>query len=352
MLTSQQISEIREHLERAQNPLFFYDNDADGLCSFLLLRRFIGRGKGVAIKSYPSLHTQYVRRIHELNADYIFILDKPLVSEEFLKEVHELQIPVVWIDHHEAPVQEVLALFPEVSYYNPVINTGKDKSNEPVTYLSYMISNNKEDQWIAMMGCIADHFLPDFSEEFGKTYPELWKKGISEPFDAYYRTEIGKIAQALGFGIKDSISHVVALQSYLLSCKSPHDVLGESDFNIQFREKNAELRKKYDVLIEQAKQCVQGNLLFFTYGGTLSISSELSNELSYLFPGIYITVVYLKGNELKISMRGKNVKSLLERILPAFPGATGGGHDDAVGSVIKADQLSTFQNLLLEEIKK
>lgn len=32
MLTEKQISEIREHLEKAQNPLFFFDND-DGLCS-------------------------------------------------------------------------------------------------------------------------------------------------------------------------------------------------------------------------------------------------------------------------------------------------------------------------------
>ena len=49
MLTNKQIEEIKEHLEKAQNPLFFYDNDADGLCSFLLLRRYLGRGKGVGV---------------------------------------------------------------------------------------------------------------------------------------------------------------------------------------------------------------------------------------------------------------------------------------------------------------
>ena len=55
MLTENQIEEIKEHLDKAQNPLFFFDNDGDGLCSFLLLQRFIKKGKGVAIKSFPEL---------------------------------------------------------------------------------------------------------------------------------------------------------------------------------------------------------------------------------------------------------------------------------------------------------
>jgi len=37
MLSNEQFEEIRNHLERAQNPVFFFDNDADGLSSFLLL---------------------------------------------------------------------------------------------------------------------------------------------------------------------------------------------------------------------------------------------------------------------------------------------------------------------------
>ena len=85
MLTEQEVKEIREHLENARNPVFFFDNDPDGLCSFLLLQRYIGRGRGVAIKSFPELDKGYFRKIEELDADYIFILDKPLVSQDFLQ---------------------------------------------------------------------------------------------------------------------------------------------------------------------------------------------------------------------------------------------------------------------------
>ena len=77
MLTEKQVKEIREHLEKAQAPIFFFDNDADGLASFLLLRRYINRGKGVAIKSFPDLNESYARKLYELKPDYVFVLDKP-----------------------------------------------------------------------------------------------------------------------------------------------------------------------------------------------------------------------------------------------------------------------------------
>src|SRR3990167_9586407 len=106
MLSEKQILEIREHLERAQNPLFYYDNDADGLCSFIILRKFIGRGKGVAVRSFPDLNASYARKAAELNADYVFVLDKPVISKEFVKEIDNLGLPLVWIDHHDLPIEE------------------------------------------------------------------------------------------------------------------------------------------------------------------------------------------------------------------------------------------------------
>ena len=81
MLTQKQIKEIKEHLEKAQNPVFFFDNDSDGLCSFLLLSRWMNRGKGVAVKSFPDLNEGYFRKVDELNADYILFW----ISRLFLK---------------------------------------------------------------------------------------------------------------------------------------------------------------------------------------------------------------------------------------------------------------------------
>ena len=61
MLTEKQVKEIKEHLDKAQNPLFLFDNDQDGLCSFLILQKYIKRGKGYPIKVSPELTKDYFR---------------------------------------------------------------------------------------------------------------------------------------------------------------------------------------------------------------------------------------------------------------------------------------------------
>ncbi|MDP3882427.1 MAG: DHHA1 domain-containing protein [Nanoarchaeota archaeon] len=350
MLSKEQIAEIKGHLDKAQNPLFYYDNDADGLCSFVLLRRAIGKGKGVAAKSYPALNAQYAHKVHELNADYVFILDKPLVGEDFLEEMDKIQIPVVWIDHHDLGKEPYdKDKFPNVHFYNSAHNGGV---GEPVTYLAYKILEKEEDSWIAMMGCIADHYLPDFKEEFAKKYPELWRNDIQKPFDALYKSEIGKLAQALSFGIKDSITHVVQFQNFLIQCKGPEEIFAESKGNENFRIKYSEIRKKYDVLLEKAKAQVGEKVVFFEYSGDLSISSEIANELSYLYPNRHIIVAYSKGGGVNISLRGKKVRDIFNKVIVGFEGASGGGHEEAIGSRIRKDDLEKFKNLFEEEVVK
>ena len=69
MLTKKQINEIREHLEKAQNPLFFFDNDPDGLCSFLLLQRYIGRGMPTQ-KALVAISRKLLRILFALVRDH------------------------------------------------------------------------------------------------------------------------------------------------------------------------------------------------------------------------------------------------------------------------------------------
>ncbi len=351
MLTEKQIEEVREHLNNAQNPLFYYDNDADGLCSFVLLRKFIGRGKGVAVRSFPDLDLGYARKVQELNADYIFVLDKPVISREFLEEMNKLNLPVIWIDHHDVSSENLSQGYPNLEIYNPAKNTGEDKSQEPVTYLAYKIANKKEDLWIAMAGCISDHFLPDFVSEFKKRWPEYWTdKKIKYPFDAYFGTEIGKIAIAFNFGLKDSTSNIVKLQNFLIDVKEPREIFEESGKNYDFRRKHKEIRERYDSLLEKARKNVKEKVLYFEYAGDLSISSELSNELSYMYKDKYIIVAYKKGGISNVSLRGRNVKKILANVLEKMQDASGGGHEDAVGARVKIEDLEKFRELLEKEI--
>jgi len=347
MLSESKCKEIREHLEKSQNPVFYYDNDADGLCSFLIFSRFLGRGKGIAVRSYPDLNVSYAQKARELGADAVFILDKPILDPEFLKALKELSLPVIWIDHHELQGKSFET---DESFfsYNPIY--GKPKSSEPVTYWTQKICRRKEDIWIAVMGCIADYYMPDFAEDFARQHPDLWGKNIIKPFDAYYRTEIGKLAQALNFGLKDSITNVVHLQHYLIKCTSPSEVLADVVGNAQFRNTYEKLNSKYNSLLEQALLCKQGSLVFFSYGGDTSMSSQLSNELVYRFSDCVIGVAYTNAGITNISLRGDNIRDMLARILPKLTNATGGGHPKAVGARIQSTELPKFRELLSEEV--
>ena len=345
MLTEKQVKEIHEHLEKAQNPIFFFDNDPDGLCSFLLLQRYIERGKGVAIKSFPSLDASYCRKVEELNADYVFILDKPVVSEEFFKKLEEVNIPIIWIDHHE--IDAVVPGF--VNYYNPA----KDGNGaEPVTALCYQITKKKEDMWIAVLGCISDSYLPDFYYELAEKYPDLTIK-TNNAFDVLYKSKIGSISRLFSDGLKDKTSNVVNMLRYLIKVKSPYEVLEENPKNRSFHKRSEHIHGKYQLLLGKAKNLYKekNKVLFFKYSGDLSISGELSNELSYNFPEKIIAVAYVKGGRVNLSLRGKGIKEKFLRFIEGLDGASGGGHKDAVGGVIKADNLNDFRKKLEEDAK-
>lgn len=338
MLTTKQVTEIREHLEKAQNPIFFFDNDPDGLCSFLLLQRYIGRGKGISIKSFPELIPEYFRKIKELNADYVFILDKPLVSNGFFEEINKINIPVVWIDHHVA--KGVVPGF--VNYYNPVLN--KKMSEEPVTTLCYEITNKKEDLWIAVVGSISDGFIPDFYTDFEKNYPDL-SLNSKDAFEILYKSQIGKISRILSFGLKDRTTNVINMLKFLIKAKSPYDVIEQDPKIYPFQKRFAQIDLKYQRLLKKAITTgkKQGKILFFQYGGDMSISSELANELSYIFRNKIVVVLYIKGIKANISLRGKNVRSTFLKSIEGFEGATGGGHEDAVGGQIKIEDIKRFR---------
>jgi single-stranded DNA-specific DHH superfamily exonuclease len=334
MLTESQIKEFRNLLEKSQNPLFLFDNDADGLCSFLLLRKFIDRGYGVAIKSFPELDASYVSKVNELKPDYVFVLDKPVISQDFITEMQKLNIPLVWLDHHDVnPETEGIYYFNSMRSEKP--------SSEPTTYWAYQITKRKEDMWIAMAGCIADSFLPDFAKDFEKKYPELWKQGVKSAFQGVYETEIGKITRIMGFSLKDRTSNVVRMMKLLLKVQSPHEILQESGNPMLARFEKVD--KKYKQLVEKAKQFAKDKFLFFQYGGDLSLSADISNELCYLYPDKTIIVAYIKGSRVNVSVRGKHARELTLKALEGLEGATGGGHKEATGAKMTVEQLPIFR---------
>ncbi|MBT4375882.1 hypothetical protein HOD29_00705 [archaeon] len=343
MLGEKQINEIREHLEKAQNPLFYFDNDQDGIASYLILRRYLERGNGFAVKSSP-MGEDYLRRVDEVNPDYIFILDQPEVTGEFFEELRKFNVPVVWIDHHEIDFSKIPSW---VNYYNPFFE-GKDKS-EPTSSLCYSVTRRKEDLWLLIVGCISDRFIPEEYGGFLEKYPEL---GIDadDPFEIFYESDIGKIARMIGAGLKDRTTNVVKMMRFLVDVKTPFEVLEEVRGNHEMHEKFREINDRYNKIMSKAKSEVGvSNVLFFKYSGQTSMSADLANGLSHLYPNKIIVVVFVRGSRVNVSMRGKHIRNKVLEILSEISMATGGGHEHAVGAQFYSEDLDRFEEMVRKE---
>lgn len=340
--------EVKEQLEQCQNPLFLYDNDADGLCSFLILRRWLGRGEGVAVRSYPDVSSQYLESMSSKGFDSVIVVDRHMISQNLIDGVKQLGLNIIWIDHHQVLDVSAAKESNFIYYFNPLY-TIKDKNSYPVSLHAYEIAAVKKDIWLALVGCISDAYMPPFVDKISKEYPEFWSKGVKSAFDAYYKTEFGKIALNINFALKDMPSKVLEMQNFLLKCKGPEEALSEGEENTLIKEHTSDLTKRYQLLVEDAKKTVNGKSLFFTYSGQTSMSSEISNALIYEFPKKYIGVAYKKGGAVNVSLRGKGVKKILDKILSQIENSVGGGHEDAVGARVPSKSLDTFEELFRSE---
>jgi len=342
MLSPQELKFFREELEAAQNPLFIYDGDADGLCSFLLLYRKYQKGKGFIVKTSSTVDVSVLRKVDEVNPDKIVVLDMPLMEQEF---VDKAKRPIFWIDHH--PVQKLNG----VHYYNPRIQN--PDAYIPTTRMAYQVADNPDDLWIATVGCLADWHMPDFIEEFIARYPHLLPKN-TDLTDAIYFNPVGKLVKMVFFLLKGKHQDAVKCVRILTRIRSPDEILQQQTPQGKLLWKRFEhLNQHYEELLKKAKEKVtKDKLLLYSYtDAQWSFTTELSNELSALYPKKTIIVCRKKGEEMKCSLRSKAViLGPLERALVGIEGR-GGGHPQACGAVIPEKDWEQFLANFKQELK-
>jgi len=334
-IPDEKFEEIRKYLEKSENPLIMFDDDPDGLCSFLTMNKLCDRGKHVVIKASPKLDVQYLNKITEYGPDLVVVLDKPIVSQEFIDNI---QVPILWIDHH--PVLKRKG----IHYYNPRINDEKD--NRPTTYWCYKIVNKENALWIATIGCISDWHIPDFIKEFTEKYPDIITNGIKQPEDILFKTKLGLLSRVFSFILKGDLSDVKKCINVLTKIESPYEILNQETPKGKFIYKRYEvINKEYQKLLSKAlKSVTKEKLAVFTYkDAKISFTSDLSNELIYKYPEKVILIGREKSGEMKMSLRSKEIilPRLIEKALVGIKGY-GGGHDFAIGSSVKIEDFERF----------
>lgn len=341
MIPENKLNEIRNYLNKAENPLFFFDDDADGSCSYILLKKYYKKGTGVIIKSSPILDLNFFNKVESYSPDLILVLDLPEINQEFIDECN---VPVIWIDHH--PVQKNKG----VHYYNPLIWNNIETTS--TTYWCHKLTN--QDLWIATMGAIADWTMPDYAREFSNKYPDLLPKNIESPPQAIFETGIGQLIRILTFNLKGKTSDVMKSLNAFTKINDPYEILNKTTGGGAMIYNNAQkYLKEYNKILESAlKTRPDGKFLIFVYPDRkVSFTSELSNELIYRSPDKIVIVGREKGDEIKLSFRSTKY-ALPEKLNKASQNLDGhfGGHEHACGGSIKSRDFESFLNNLKSKI--
>lgn len=335
MLTKNQIEEIRKYLNKAENPLFFFDDDPDGLCSYLILKKYIGKGKGVVLKTKPILEEGFYMKVQEYSPDYIFILDIPIVDQEFLDKVN---VPVIWLDHHQ-PLERK-----GVKYFNPML--GEKKDNRPTTYWAHKIAEEKF-PWLATVGTISDWYYPTFAKEFAKENPKLLPAKIKKPEEAIFNSKIGELITIFSMVLKNATSKVHKMASLLIKIEDPWELLEKETPRSKFihREISKHMNEYNELFKKIDKEKPTKDKLFQLYLPPTknSFTSIISNYLIYKYPKKIIMVIRQNEDKIIMSIRSATTKiaPIVKTSIEGLDGF-GGGHDFACGAGVAKDQFKEF----------
>lgn len=337
MIPEEKLKEIKELLDESKSPLFFFDDDADGVSSFLLCYDYVKKGHGVIVNMSPHITAKHLRKVKEYNPDLVVILDLADVDQEF---IDNCPCKVLWIEHHQLMYRS------EVYYYNP--RMWAPENNWPVTYWIYRALGGPV--WIATLGSVGDWHMPDFLQEFKIKYPDLMEKETVNPEKALFESRFSLLFNIYSFNFKGSASEALKSVKVLTRIKSPYEILEQKTKEGKYIYKKFEkVNKEYQELLKKVNPEGKSFLYFEYKEKSYSFTSEISNYLIAKNPEKLILVARRKNNEMVCSFRSSNLNSLniLEKSLEGVEGH-GGGHEKACGAVIKIKDFEKF----LENVKK
>ncbi len=343
-LTPKEYEAIRDELKASEKPFFLFHDDPDGLTSFLLLKRFAGKGYGMMVKAEPNVNDRFLAAVKSNKPDTIFVLDVALMQQSFVDTVKSETFGVkniAWIDHHQ------LVKLSGVQYFNPRLHPPHD--NPPASYLCWKaVEETSVDYfWLAMAGIVSDWHMPEFAGKFTKAYPQLLPKPMTAE-EALFTTDLGKLGRIFSFMLKGPTSEAMACVRALEKVTDPYEILERTTSHGKFIYRQfKKISSDYEQLLAAAKKAADESkdkkFLVFTYKGKQSFSGDLANELLFLYPDRILVVGRERQDYYMLSFRARNVPVLpaLKKALVGIDGY-GGGHENASGGSVNKKDFERF----------
>lgn len=338
-------------LKSLTEPCMIYHADSDGLCSAVLVARFLGKegiktsfispndGPGIEVSKQlmEEISSSTSAVFLDFQVDSLGIIEKLKCEKVFVLDHH---IPAK--DLNEANVLHMNSRFDHPDSYFPT------------SYLAYhlLLPESKGLEWISLVGITGDRGFgecKDVMKKVREQYPELLP---SLGYDDVLKGAFGVISELI-----ESAKAVKGLEGIrrafpvFLEANEPRGVM--DSFLMRWREDfRNELSRLEADFEESAEHYKPTDSYVYFIGSKYHISSFLSNVLADRYPGAVIFIIK-KGGGLKVSARCQsgrvNVAKLLEEVSRGI--GRGGGHPKAAGAYIPLKE-DEFLNRLRERLQK
>ena len=324
---------VREAISAASNPIVFFDDDADGIASFLLLQHVLGDTLYAPMKKRPNLGETLSELATQLGADLKIVLDVAVLEDVFLSTPPQ----TVWIDHHDE--QDPRGAI----YLNGSV---------PTSMLVYELFSGPK--WIAAAGAVGDYHIPSFIEELRHEHPEL-VPSFERVEDLVFSSPLGELALIFETCVKGTIREARRKLDVLRRIKDPEELLeGTTTEGIIIRRAYERDRAEYRGYLAEALEHAKGSEKLFVYRYAHSghtFTAQLSNELAYTLPDhvVIVAAEYAGAYRLSIRSHARELPELLARALIGIEGS-GGGHPHACGANVKSEDFERFLENLRREL--
>jgi single-stranded DNA-specific DHH superfamily exonuclease len=345
-IPDEELHKFKERVLAAKRPLFFYDDDCDGLCSFLTCVHSRGDGVGVRMQNSATVTPEFLRKVDENLPDLIVVLDKPYIDQQFIDGT---SIPILWLDHHA--VQHPKG--DNITYLNP--RQYNDLDNRCTTYWVYKALGNPKYLWLAAVGSVADWQLNEYVTDFQRQKPELLTT-MESPSHALFSEPFGTLCKMIYFNLKGDAGEVRTAIKILTRIETPEELLAHTSPRAKLLHKRFEVvNKQYERLLRAAKAHISEDPILYHIFPHMEISliSELSNQLLHEYPDKIIFVGREHNGETKFSIRGSqaDIASAVKAAMATGIRGNSGGHTHACGGNIPSEDFHRFVTAFKANLK-
>jgi oligoribonuclease NrnB/cAMP/cGMP phosphodiesterase (DHH superfamily) len=204
-----------------------------------------------------------------------------------------------------------------------------------------------------MAGNVGDWQITDIKKDFVKEYPDLLDKKIDSPPEALFESKIGKISMIMDFSLKGTMKKIMTNIKVWTRIEDPHEILDQETARGSFLMNHFnKINDKYKQILNSVDMTNKKMVAFRYKNDHFAISSTLSNEVQFRNMNKFILIAREIKGYIHVSLRSQkhDVRALVEKVLPEFNDAKGGGHKHACGASLNAEDYEDFVARVSEEL--